>query len=103
MRTDSEKSVKRKARHLRDRLDSLSEDEYANNKTSISRNMSRSFGNPGSGGGELPVDNNEEEPYAWISQTAPASPRGCRSRLDILSYGNPVTFIDRVVTGSLCV
>ena len=95
--------MKRKARHLRDRLDSLSEDEYANNKTSISRNMSRSFGNPGSGGGELPVDNNEEEPYAWISQTAPASPRGCRSRLDILSYGNPVTFIDRVVTGSLCV
>lgn len=82
-RQDSEKSVYRKARHLRDRLDSLSEDEYGNkNPAGMGRNMSRSFGIPGSGGGDLPVDNNhdEDEPYAWISQTAPASPRGSRSR-----------------------
>jgi hypothetical protein len=76
--------MRRKARHLRDRLDSLSEDEYANKSSGpvIGRNMSRSFGIPGSGGGDLPAENDEDQPYAWISQTAPASPRGCRSRLD---------------------
>jgi hypothetical protein len=57
-----------KPRHLRDRLDSMTSEslyhEAANRKRSI----------------ESEDNNADDEPYAWISQTAPSSPIVGRSR-----------------------
>ena len=91
---------------MRDRLDSMSEDEHGggNSAPGIGRNMSRSFVVPGGGGGgagNLPVNHDqEEEPYAWISQTAPSSPRNSRSRYDEMHCYTICNTVELVLTAT---